>query len=70
MGAGPVGLLHLMTIGALGEGRGLDVIVGAPLIFAPLGMAPLWIRHGSPLFSPHRYAREFYGVFDAIAIVS
>jgi hypothetical protein len=45
MGAGPVGLLHLMTIGALGEGRGLDVIVGAPLIFAPLGMAAFRIRH-------------------------
>jgi hypothetical protein len=65
-----MGLLRFVAIRALIICGSSEMIVRAPLIFAPLGMAPLWIRHGSPLFSPRSYAREFYGVFDAIAIVS
>lgn len=45
-------LFHLVAIGALGERRGVQVIVRTPLILAPLGMAPFGIRHTDSFKKP------------------
>jgi hypothetical protein len=46
LGAGVVGTLTLMAVGALGEGGSADGVVGAAEGGASFGMAALWVRHG------------------------
>jgi len=45
-------LLHLMTVGALGERRCVQVVMRTPLILASLGMATLGIRHTYSFYTP------------------
>jgi hypothetical protein len=46
LGAGVVGTLALVAVGALGEGGSADGVVGAAGGGAPFGVAALWVRHG------------------------
>jgi hypothetical protein len=47
LGAGVVGHLFLVTVGALRKGMAFESVVGAPGRSALLGVSPFWIRHGS-----------------------
>ena len=53
-GAGAVGQLALVAVGALGESGAGDGVVGAAGGGAPFGVAALWIRHDRFLSVPGR----------------
>jgi len=45
MRTSPVGLLHFVAVGTLGNSGREQVVMRATLILAGLGMATFWIRH-------------------------
>jgi hypothetical protein len=47
LGAGAMGHLFLVTVGALSKGMSLESVMGAPRRCALLGVSAFWIRHGS-----------------------
>src|SRR5271154_2446059 len=55
MRADAMRLLHLMAVGAFGQGRRKQVIVRAPAVLPHLGMSSFWVRHcTTPRYRPAR----------------
>jgi len=45
-------LFHFMTVWALGQGRGCQKIVRAPLVLPRMRVTAFWIRHTNSFYVP------------------